>query len=70
MDREKGDGMRNRKEIPTRYPDISKIVIFDEKSGKWVEPKFDSVGKQHPSVNVNPAIKPGALMYNGHNLLI
>lgn len=32
--------MKNRKEIATRYPGIVKIVVFDETSGKWIEPKF------------------------------
>lgn len=32
--------MKNRKEVSTRYPGIVKIVVFDEESGKWVEPKF------------------------------
>lgn len=32
--------MKNRKEVPTLFPDITKILIKDNQSGKWVEPKF------------------------------
>lgn len=31
--------MRNRKEVPTRYPDITRNLVFDKTSGKWVEPR-------------------------------
>lgn len=40
MDREKGDDMSNRKEVSTRYPGIVKLVVLDEETGKWIEPKF------------------------------
>lgn len=30
--------MKSRKEVPTQYPDISKILVLDKKSGKWTEP--------------------------------
>lgn len=32
--------MKTRKEVPTPYPDITKVLILDEKSGRWIEPKF------------------------------
>lgn len=37
--------MKARKEVSTPYPDITKVLTLDEKTGKWVEPKFGKTFK-------------------------
>lgn len=32
--------MKNRKEISTRYSGVVRILVLDEATGRWVEPKF------------------------------
>jgi site-specific recombinase XerD len=32
--------MKSRKEVSTPYPDIFRILALDQKTGKWLEPKF------------------------------
>jgi integrase len=40
MDREEGNEMRNRKELPTRFSGITRNMVRDPVSQKWIEPKF------------------------------